>query len=408
MNRLTNKRVLLGVTGGIAAYKSADLVRRLQDDGADVRVVMTRSAQEFITPLTMQALSNHPVHLDLLNTETETVMGHIELARWADVVLIAPATADFIARLTAGHGDDLLTTICLAAECAVIVAPAMNQAMWAKPSTQQNKQLLMQRGVALLEPDVGVQACGETGAGRLMDVQEIVTALASRFKTASLAGRHIVITAGPTREAIDPVRYISNHSSGKQGYALALAGIEAGARVTLISGPTNINPPDRATVIAVQSADEMLAAVMSSISDCDIFIGVAAVADYKPASLERQKIKKSSGNAMELHLIQNQDILKTVANLENRPFTVGFAAETENVIEHARTKLAAKNLDMIIANNVADTSIGFNSDHNETTIITRIISGKSTRITEEHQTKMSKENLSRKIIELIAEQTVEA
>ena len=408
MNRLTNKRVLLGVTGGIAAYKSADLVRRLQDDGADVRVVMTRSAQEFITPLTMQALSNHPVHLDLLNTETESVMGHIELARWADVVLIAPATADFIARLTAGHGDDLLTTICLAAECGVIVAPAMNQAMWAKPSTQQNKQLLMQRGVALLEPDVGVQACGETGAGRLMDVQEIVTALASRFKTASLAGRHIVITAGPTREAIDPVRYISNHSSGKQGYALALAGIEAGARVTLISGPTSINPPDRATVIAVQSADEMLAAVMSSISDCDIFIGVAAVADYKPASVERQKIKKSSGNAMELHLIQNQDILKTVANLENRPFTVGFAAETENVIEHARTKLAAKNLDMIIANNVADTSIGFNSDHNETTIITRIISGKTTRITEEHQTKMSKENLSRKIIELIAEQTVEA
>ena len=408
MNRLTNKRVLLGVTGGIAAYKSADLVRRLQDDGADVRVVMTRSAQEFITPLTMQALSNHPVHLDLLNTETESVMGHIELARWADVVLIAPATADFIARLTAGHGDDLLTTICLAAECGVIVAPAMNQAMWAKPSTQQNKQLLMQRGVALLEPDVGVQACGETGAGRLMDVQEIVTALASRFKTASLAGRHIVITAGPTREAIDPVRYISNHSSGKQGYALALAGIEAGARVTLISGPTNINPPDRATVIAVQSADEMLAAVMSSISDCDIFIGVAAVADYKPASFERQKIKKSSGNAMELFLIQNQDILKTVANLENRPFTVGFAAETENVIEHARTKLAAKNLDMIIANNVADTSIGFNSDHNETTIITRIISGKTTRITEEHQTKMSKENLSRKIIDLIAEQTVEA
>ena len=408
MNRLTNKRVLLGVTGGIAAYKSADLVRRLQDDGADVRVVMTRSAQEFITPLTMQALSNHPVHLDLLNTETESVMGHIELARWADVVLIAPATADFIARLTAGHGDDLLTTICLAAECSVIVAPAMNQAMWAKPSTQQNRQLLMQRGVALLEPGVGVQACGETGAGRLMDVQEIVTALASRFKTASLTGRHIVITAGPTREAIDPVRYISNHSSGKQGYALALAGIEAGARVTLISGPTNINPPDRATVIAVQSADEMLAAVMSSISDCDIFIGVAAVADYKPASVERQKIKKSSGNAMELHLIQNQDILKTVANLENRPFAVGFAAETENVIEHARSKLVAKNLDMIIANNVADTSIGFNSDHNETTIITRIISGKSTRITEEHQTKMSKENLSRKIIELIAEQTVEA
>lgn len=404
MNRLTNKRILLGVTGGIAAYKSADLVRRLQDDGADVRVVMTRSAQEFITPLTMQALSNHPVHLDLLDTETESVMGHIELARWADVVLIAPATADFIARLTAGHGDDLLTTICLAAECGVIIAPAMNQAMWAKPSTQQNTQLLKQRGVSLLEPDVGMQACGETGAGRLMDVAEIVTALASRFVTTSLTGRHVVITAGPTREAIDPVRYISNHSSGKQGYALALAAIEAGARVTLISGPTNISAPDRASVVAVQSADEMLEAVMSSISDADIFIGVAAVADYKPVSVENQKIKKSGGNTLTLNLVQNQDILKTVASLENRPFTVGFAAETENVIEYARTKLTAKNLDMIVANNVADTSIGFNSDHSETTVITRTLAG----TTEGQQPKMSKENLSRKLIGLIAEQITEA
>jgi phosphopantothenoylcysteine decarboxylase/phosphopantothenate--cysteine ligase len=404
VNRLTNKRVLLGVTGGIAAYKSADLVRRLQDDGADVRVVMTRSAQEFITPLTLQALSNHPVHLDLLDTETESVMGHIELARWADVVLIAPATADFIARLTAGHGDDLLTTICLAAECGVIIAPAMNQAMWAKPSTQQNTELLKQRGISLLEPDVGLQACGETGAGRLMDVPEIVTALASRFRTASLAGRHVVITAGPTREAIDPVRYISNHSSGKQGYALALAAIDAGARVTLISGPTNIIAPDRASVVAVQSADEMLEAVMSSISDADIFIGVAAVADYKPVSVLNQKIKKSGGSALTLNLVQNQDILKTVAELPNRPYTVGFAAETENVIEYARAKLTAKNLDMIVANNVADTSIGFNSDHNETTIITRTISG----TTEAKQSKMSKENLSRKLIELIAEQVTEA
>ena len=404
MNRLTNKRVLLGITGGIAAYKSADLVRRLQDDGADVRVVMTRSAQEFITPLTMQALSNHPVHLDLLDTETESVMGHIELARWADVVLVAPATADFIARLTAGHGDDLLTTICLAAECGVIIAPAMNQAMWAKPSTQQNTQLLKQRGVSLLEPDVGLQACGETGAGRLMDVAEIVTALASQFVTTRLAGRHVVITAGPTREAIDPVRYISNHSSGKQGYALALAAIEAGARVTLISGPTNINAPDRASVVSVQSADEMLEAVMSSISDADIFIGVAAVADYKPVSALNQKIKKTGSNTLTLNLVQNQDILKTVASLENRPFTVGFAAETENVIEYARTKLTAKKLDMIVANNVADTSIGFNSDHNETTIITRTLAG----TTEAQQPKMSKENLSRKLIGLIAEQITES
>ena len=408
MNRLTNKRILLGVTGGIAAYKSADLVRRLQDDGADVRVVMTESAQEFITPLTLQALSNHPVHLDLLDTETESVMGHIELARWADVVLIAPATADFMARLTGGHGDDLLTTICLAAECGVMVAPAMNQAMWAKQSTQQNTLLLKQRGIALLEPDVGLQACGETGAGRLMDVADIVTSVASLFKSTSLAGRHVVVTAGPTQEAIDPVRFISNHSSGKQGYALALAAIEAGARVTLISGPTNVAAPDRATVVNVRSADEMLEAVMSSVSDADIFIGVAAVADFRPASVETQKIKKSGGSVMTLSLVQNPDILKTVANLESRPFTVGFAAETENLMEYARTKLTAKNLDMIIANNVADTSIGFNSDHNETTVIIRTITEQGTRITEAHQPKMSKENLSRKLIELIAEQLAEA
>tara|TARA_B110000285_G_scaffold102509_1_gene116660 strand:- start:2106 stop:3365 length:1260 start_codon:yes stop_codon:yes gene_type:complete len=408
VNRLTNKRILLGVTGGIAAYKSADLVRRLQDDGADVRVVMTESAQEFITPLTLQALSNHPVHLDLLDTETESVMGHIELARWADVVLIAPATADFMARLTGGHGDDLLTTICLAAECGVMVAPAMNQAMWAKQSTQQNTLLLKQRGIALLEPDVGLQACGETGAGRLMDVADIVTAVASLFKSTSLAGLHVVVTAGPTQEAIDPVRFISNHSSGKQGYALALAAIEAGARVTLISGPTNVAAPDRATVVNVRSADEMLEAVMSAVSDADIFIGVAAVADFRPASVETQKIKKSGGSVMTLSLVQNPDILKTVANLESRPFTVGFAAETENLMEYARTKLTAKNLDMIIANNVADTSIGFNSDHNETTVIIRTITEQGTRITEAHQPKMSKENLSRKLIELIAEQLAEA
>lgn len=408
VNRLTNKRILLGVTGGIAAYKSADLVRRLQDDGADVRVVMTESAQEFITPLTLQALSNHPVHLDLLDTETESVMGHIELARWADVVLIAPATADFMARLTGGHGDDLLTTICLAAECGVMVAPAMNQAMWAKQSTQQNTLLLKQRGIALLEPDVGLQACGETGAGRLMDVADIVTAVASLFRSTSLAGRHVVVTAGPTQEAIDPVRFISNHSSGKQGYALALAAIEAGARVTLISGPTNVAAPDRATVVNVRSADEMLEAVMSSVSDADIFIGVAAVADFRPASVETQKIKKSGGSVMTLSLVQNPDILKTVANLESRPFTVGFAAETENLMEYARTKLTAKNLDMIIANNIADTSIGFNSDHNETTVIIRTITEQGTRITEAHQPKMSKENLSRKLIELIAEQLAEA
>ena len=241
-----------------------------------------------------------------------------------------------------------------------------------------------------------------------MDVADIVTAVASLFKSTSLAGRHVVVTAGPTQEAIDPVRFISNHSSGKQGYALALAAIEAGARVTLISGPTNVAAPDRATVVNVRSAGEMLEAVMSSVSDADIFIGVAAVADFRPASVETQKIKKSGGSVMTLSLVQNPDILKTVANLESRPFTVGFAAETENLMEYARTKLTAKNLDMIIANNVADTSIGFNSDHNETTVIIRTITEQGTRITEAHQPKMSKENLSRKLIELIAEQLAEA
>jgi len=354
----------LGVTGGIAAYKSADLVRRLQDDGADVRVVMTRSAQEFITPLTMQALSNHPVHLDLLNTETESVMGHIELARWADVVLIAPATADFIARLTAGHGDDLLTTICLAAECAVIVAPAMNQAMWAKPSTQQNKQLLMQRGVALLEPDVGVQACGETGAGRLMDVQEIVTALASRFKTASLAGRHIVITAGPTREAIDPVRYISNHSSGKMGYALAAAALEAGADVVLISGPVTLDAPSRCKLIPVISAQDMLDASLDSAVNADIFIAAAAVADYRASNVLEQKIK-TQGSSMTIYLEKNPDVVSAVASANEAIFVLGFAAETENVEAYARDKLQRKKLSAIIANDVSRSDIGFSSDDNE-------------------------------------------
>jgi len=369
VNRLTNKRILLGVTGGIAAYKSADLVRRLQDDGADVRVVMTESAQEFITPLTLQALSNHPVHLDLLDTETESVMGHIELARWADVVLIAPATADFMARLTGGHGDDLLTTICLAAECGVMVAPAMNQAMWAKQSTQQNTLLLKQRGIALLEPDVGLQACGETGAGRLMDVADIVTAVAFLFRSTSLAGRHVVVTAGPTQEAIDPVRFISNHSSGKQGYALALAAIEAGARVTLISGPTNVAAPDRATVVNVRSADEMLEAVMSSVSDADIFIGVAAVADYRPSQIEMSKIKKDAKHVT-LELIRNPDILSWVTSQETKPFTVGFAAETDNPLEHARQKLEKKSLDIIAVNHVSADHSPFGSDENQLVVIT--------------------------------------
>ena len=276
---LINKRILLGVTGGIAAYKSAELLRRLQDQGAEVRVVMTRGAQEFITPLTMQALSGYPVQMDLLDTETETVMGHIELARWADLILIAPATADFMARLVAGRGDDLLTTICLAATCKIAVAPAMNQAMWSKNTTQDNLAKLKKSGAIMLQPDEGIQACGEIGVGRLMSIPDIVSAVSSAFYSGALKGQKVVITAGPTREAIDPVRYISNHSSGKQGYAIAEAAVEAGANVELITGPTSLAPPQRVRVHSVESAEDMFNEVQATIEGADIFIGVAAVAD---------------------------------------------------------------------------------------------------------------------------------
>ena len=396
MQTLNNKRILLGVTGGIAAYKSAELVRRLQDQGAQVRVVMTSSATEFITPMTMQALSGNPVHLDLLDTETESVMGHIELARWADLVLVAPATADFIARLAGGRGDDLLTTLCLAAECKMAIAPAMNQAMWGKAATQQNCDALLTRDIAILGPAEGLQACGETGEGRLLDVDSIVTATANLFTSGLLAGKHVVITAGPTREAIDPVRYITNHSSGKQGYALATAAIEAGATVTLVSGPTNLSPPDRVTFIPVVSAHDMLQAVKDAVSDADIFIGVAAVADYKPVSTSTQKIKKSGeSSSITLELTETQDIIAHVANSEKKPFTVGFAAETENLVEYAKNKREKKNLDMLIANNVADQEVGFNSDRNRTTVLWH------DRILE--LPLMSKAAVSSRIIELVAE-----
>ena len=394
MNLLTNKRILLGVTGGIAAYKSADLVRCLQDQGAEVRVVMTRGATEFITPLTMQALSGNPVHLDLLDTEAESAMGHIELARWADLVLVAPATADFLARLVAGRGDDLLTTICLAATCKIAIAPAMNQAMWANSATQANVERLKTNSISILEPDAGLQACGEVGEGRLMDVPDIVSATASLFHTGLLQGRKVVITAGPTREAIDPVRYISNHSSGKQGYALAEAAIEAGANVVLVTGPTRLIPPERAITVEVESAEDMLKAVHENISGTDVFIGVAAVADYRPAKASDQKIKKTKTDGLSLELVQNPDILLSVANLTERPYTVGFAAETESLVDHASAKLKKKNLDMIIANNVANPKIGFNSDDNETIVLTG---------TRQHEFEMtSKTELARSLIQLIA------
>jgi phosphopantothenoylcysteine decarboxylase/phosphopantothenate--cysteine ligase len=368
MNDLQNKHILLGVTGGIAAYKSAELIRRLQDQGAQVRVVMTRAATEFITPLTLQALSGFPVSLDLLDTETESVMGHIELARWADLVLVAPASANFMSSLRQGRGDDLLTTLCLAATCPIAVAPAMNQAMWGNIATQENCTALRKNGIIFFGPDAGLQACGEIGEGRLLDVPDIVKLTCNVFPSGLLTGKTVMITAGPTREAIDPVRYISNHSSGKQGYALAEAAIEAGAKVILISGPVSLAPPSRATVVQVISADDMYAAVMTQIDVCDVFIGVAAVADFKPALTAQQKMKKTDTNAtqaqtMTLTLIENPDIISSVAHLSNPPFTVGFAAETENMLEYAS--------DHIVANNVADAEIGFNSDNNSATIISQ-------------------------------------
>jgi phosphopantothenoylcysteine decarboxylase/phosphopantothenate--cysteine ligase len=372
MNDLQNKHILLGVTGGIAAYKSAELIRRLQDQGAQVRVVMPRAATEFITPLTLQALSGFPVPLDLLDTETESAMGHIELARWADLVLVAPASANFLAGLRQGRGDDLLTTLCLAATCPIAVAPAMNQAMWGNIATQDNCTALRQNGILFFGPDAGLQACGEIGEGRLLDVADIVKLTCDAFPSGLLTGKTVMITAGPTFEAIDPVRYISNHSSGKQGYALAGAAIEAGAKVILISGPVSLTAPSRATVVQVVSADEMYAAVMAQIDTCDIFIGVAAVADFKPTAIAHQKIKKSETDSiqtMTLTLTENPDIISSVANLPAPPFTVGFAAETENLLEHARKKLLKKRLHLIVANNVADISIGFNSDNNSATII---------------------------------------
>ena len=394
---LHNRRILLGITGGIAAYKSAELTRRLQDHGADVRVIMTRSATEFITPLTMQALSKHPVHLDLHNPDTESVMGHIELARWADLVLIAPASANFLARLAHGHGDDLLTAVCLAAECPVAIAPAMNQAMWAKSPTQKNRALLVERGIHFLGPDSGIQACGEVGAGRLLDIEALLVGASNLFASGRLQGKTVLITAGPTREAIDPVRFISNHSSGKQGYALASAAVDAGARVILVSGPTALTAPERVDLVKVTSAQDMHEAVQARLPETDIMIGVAAVSDYRPKMVETQKIKKGQcgERTLTLELVGNPDIIAEAAKHSNAPFTVGFAAETENLENYAKRKLLEKNLAMIVANNVANSQIGFNSDANATTIFW---AGGEINIP-----MMSKRALSERLISIIAD-----
>jgi phosphopantothenoylcysteine decarboxylase/phosphopantothenate--cysteine ligase len=368
MGQLYNRNVVLGVTGGIAAYKSAQLVRDLQEAGAQVRVVMTHGATEFITPLTLQALSGNPVHLDLLDTEAEAGMGHIELARWADLVLIAPATADFISRLAQGRADDLLATLCLATAAPLLVAPAMNQGMWRDPATVANVGLLNDRGIALAGPAEGSQACGDVGPGRMEEPAGIVAAAASLFDSGLLDGQRVTITAGPTREALDPVRYISNHSSGKMGFAIARAAVDAGALTTLISGPVALATPDGVQRVDVTSAQEMYDASIAQLQQCDIFIGCAAVADYRPAHSAQQKIKKNA-DTMHVELVRNPDIISAVATHPERPFTVGFAAETQNLESYALAKLENKKLDMIVANDVSGSEGGFNSEQNSATIL---------------------------------------
>jgi len=374
MKMLEGKNIVLGVSGGIAAYKTPELVRRLKEHGANIRVVMTEGAKAFITPLTLQAVSGNAVSDSLLDTQAELAMGHIELAKWADLILIAPATADVIARITHGMANDLLTTICLASSAPLVVAPAMNQQMWHAQATQDNVAILKERNVTLWGPGAGEQACGDVGLGRMLDVPELVTLACQYYQADScnvLAGQHWVITAGPTREAIDPVRYISNHSSGKMGYALAQAAQAAGAQVTLISGPVNITAPENCDVVHVNSAVEMHEQALTLAKNAEVFIACAAVADYRVKTVADHKIKKTADNDnLNIELVKNPDIVAAVAALADKPFTVGFAAETQDVERYAKGKLARKNLDLICANNVAIQGQGFNSDDNALTLYT--------------------------------------
>ncbi len=390
---------MLGITGGIAAYKSAELVRFIVAAGADVRVVMTSGAREFITPLTLQALSGNPVHHSLLDPESEAGMGHIELAKWADFILIAPASANCIARLAAGMADDLLTTLCLASIAPLAIAPAMNQAMWLDASTQTNiKKIQSIKEVQIWGPDAGQQACGDVGPGRMIEPISLAQTLAQQFESQALTGKTVMITAGPTREAIDPVRFISNHSSGKMGFSLASAAQEAGAKVILVCGPVNLATPERVQRINVESAQQMLNTVEDHLAQSDIFIGAAAVADYRPCDIATQKIKKNN-DEMQINLVKNPDIIATVAARKNKPFTVGFAAETQNVLSYARGKLENKKLDMIIANDVSNTKIGFNSDDNAIVILD---AQADNQITEKEFSQASKYQLAQKIINHIS------
>lgn len=370
MGHLQNRNIIIGVTGGIAAYKIAETIRLLRKAGAGVRVIMSHGAQAFMTPLTLQSLSGNPVHTDLLDETAEMGMGHIELARWADAYLIAPATADTLARLAMGRADDLLTTTALATPAPLFVAPAMNQQMWDNTATQANIHTLEGRGVNVIGPGHGAQACGDIGAGRLAEPEDISAALEGFFPTRELAGKRVVITAGPTVEAIDPVRFVSNHSSGKMGFALAQAAAEAGADTVLVAGPVTMPTPPKVQRIDVQSAEDMLAACMQELSSpCHIFIGSAAVADYRPVMAAPQKIKKSA-ESLHIEMVRNPDIITAVAQMSPRPVKViGFAAETEHVVDHARVKRKTKGLDVIVANDVSRSDIGFDSEANAVTWI---------------------------------------
>ena len=397
MESLINKNILLGVTGGIAAYKAAEIVRYLKKSGSSVRVVMTKSAEEFITPLTLQALSGNRVSRELLDAEAEAAMGHIELAKWADGILIAPATANTLARLSSGRGDDLLSTITLAFEGPISLAPAMNQAMWRDSRTQENLKKLIDKGYILCGPGSGEQACGDVGLGRMLEPLEIMEIFSDSFKEGMLSGKSVLITAGPTKEPIDPVRFITNRSSGKMGYSLAEAAIDAGAIVTLITGPVDIEPPMKCNAIPVETAKEMHEAVMHHVNKKDIYIGTAAVSDYRPARKNETKLKKDDkGSPLILELVENQDILKSLSELDERPFVVGFAAETNDLIKNAKTKFKNKGLDLIVANDVSDKSIGFDSDDNAVTLITK---RRNLAIEKE-----SKRKIAKKIIKLIAEE----
>lgn len=370
MQTLAGKKILLGISGGIAAYKCAELTRRLIERGAQVQVVMTKAAKEFITPLTMQAVSGRPVSDSLLDPAAEASMGHIELAKWADLVLLAPATADLIARMSAGMGNDLLTTLVLATDSPVAVSPAMNQQMYRNIATQENISTLARRGMHIWGPAAGEQACGDVGPGRMLEPMQLVHLCEQFFQPKLLEGKSILITAGPTREAIDPVRYITNHSSGKMGYALASAAAQMGAKVTLVSGPVSLNTPVGVERINVSSAQEMHEAVMTHANKHDAFISCAAVADYRPQTIASQKLKKTEDNdEMVINMVKNPDIVASVAAMtEKRPFTVGFAAETNDVETYARGKLTKKNLDMICANDVSVAGQGFNSNDNAITL----------------------------------------